>query len=558
MAKKTKAPKKAENAQIVENDLGIGGGGNLAGFPGVQGPPYGEAVSMPNTSFQNLRWYLISNDRQFLNELYVEIGLIQTIVDQPVEDALRGGVQIKSQELDESQIEELITSLDRDDDLNKVGQAAKWNRLFGGAGILILTDQNPEEPLNVEAIGKDENVEFRPVDMWELFWDRQGTEGYNPETQTEDVEYYSYYGVKVHKSRVMKMKGLIAPSFIRPRLRGWGFSVVEALIRSINQYLRATSVSFEVLDEFKLDIYKIKNLVNTLLSPNGAQQVSARVAQANYTKNFQNAIVMDGEDEYVQKQLSFSGFADAMAQIRMQVAADMRMPLTKLFGISASGFNSGEDDIEVYNAMVESTVRNKIKYNILRLCEIKCQKMFGFIPSDMVLSFKPLRVLSAEQEETVKTQKFNRLYQSLMAGFLSQQEFRDACNKGNIFDVRLDTAEDQMSGYMDDTVKEGQDKPGANDTITQKPQATQNSERFDKASYDADGGDGWIDDRRKHFYDDPSDGGHWDQVKEETRRVFGGDNWKFSVWLYQKQGGKFGVNNDGDEVSEPAMITGDF
>ena len=77
----------------------------------------------------------------------MEIGLVQTIVDVPVDDGLRGGVKFKSKQLDESQIHELQVSFDRDDDLNTAGQAAKWNRLFGGAGILIMTDQDPEEPL---------------------------------------------------------------------------------------------------------------------------------------------------------------------------------------------------------------------------------------------------------------------------------------------------------------------------------------------------------------------------------------------------------------------------
>jgi hypothetical protein len=61
----------------------------------------------------------------------------------------------------------------------------------------------------------------------------------------------------------------------------------------------------------------------------------------------------------------------------------MRMPLTKLFGISAAGFNSGEDDIEVYNAMIESEIRGKLKYDLLRMVEIKCQKLFSMVPDDI-------------------------------------------------------------------------------------------------------------------------------------------------------------------------------
>lgn len=431
-----------EKKAIIANGLG-----DAIGFQdwNGQGQTTGVELSQVNTLFKNNRWYLVSNMRQLLSELYVEHGLIQTIVDVPVDDGLRGGVEITSEQLDEDQIQEVQISLDRDDDLTIVGQALKWNRLFGGAGVLIMTDQDPRQPLEIEAIDKNSPLEFRAVDMWELFWDKQNTEGYDPEIQTQEFEYYNYYAKQLHKSRVMRMKGLSAPSFIRPRLRGWGFSVVEHLVRSLNQYLKANDLSFEVLDEFKLDVFKIKNLTDTLMSPDGDAQVAKRVRLANWQKNYQNALIMDTEDDYDHKQLSFSGLADVMKEIRMQIASDMRMPLTKVFGISAAGFNSGEDDIEVYNAMVESQVRNKSKYDILRVIEIKCQKLFGFIPDDLSIKFKPLRVLNGEQEENVKTQKFNRLLQAKTAGEISTLEFRDGCNRDQLLGLHLDTEEAELN-----------------------------------------------------------------------------------------------------------------
>ena len=251
-AQSTPKPESIDNS--FSGAIGMGGNPfsigsfNAFGFPQNQSFPGTEDLSKADPLFNNLRWYLVSNFRQLLSQLYVEIGLVQTIVDVPVDDAIRGGIEIKSKQLDDEQIEELQISLDRNDDINTVAQAAKWNRLFGGAGIIILTDQDPETPLDLAAINKDTPLEFRAVDMWELFWDKQNTEGYDPAIQTQDFEYYSYYSESLHKSRVMRMKGLTAPSFIRPRLRGWGFSVVEILVRSINQYLKATDLAYEVLD----------------------------------------------------------------------------------------------------------------------------------------------------------------------------------------------------------------------------------------------------------------------------------------------------------------------
>lgn len=543
-------------------DMGFGGSG---GYPG--GNTY-QPVEDTTTAFENLRWYLASNFRQLLSQLFAELGLVQTIVCVPVDDGLRGGVLIKSKQLDEDQIKELQISLDRDDDLGTCGWAAKWTRLYGGGGIMVLTDdQDPETPLDINAINKNTDLGFRDVDMWELFWDTQNMSGYDPQIQFQDFEYYSYYGEKVHKSRVMRMEGLKAPSFIRARLRGWGLSVVEALIRSMNQYLKATDLGFEVLDEFKLDVYKIKNLVNTLLSPGGMDKVKKRVQMANWQKNYQHAVVMDSEDDFDHKQLSFAGLAEAMAGIRMQVASDMRMPITKLFGTSvAGGFQTDQNDMENYNSMVESEVRGKLKYHILRICELKCQKLFGMIPEDLELEFKPLRELSAVDQETVKTQKFTRLAQARQMGDITVQEFRDASNKGNLFDVQLDTLSGDLNPdnpeVGDEVSEEGHDAketldtkdPGGNREDTReihndlftysdwdKLKRFFNSAAFDRASYEADGGDGWINPQRKEIFENPMnvDEGLWHRAKEASRKAFGEEKWQFTVWFYKKSGGRF-------------------
>jgi len=436
--------------------------GEAVGFQswGYNGLPNGVQLSQVNTLFNNNRWYLVSNMRQLLSELYVEHGLIQAIVNTPVDDGLRGGIEISSKQLDEKEVQHLQTTIKRQKDLITVGRGSKWNRLFGGGGVIILTNQDPMTPLDVEAITEDSPLEFRAVDLWELFWDRQGANGYNPAIQSEVFEYYSYYGTKLHKSRVLKMEGLIAPSFIRPRLRGWGFSVVEHLVRSINQYLKANNLSFEVLDEFKVDTYKIKNLASILQSAVGQQKVTERLRIANYQKNYQKALIMDSEDDFIQKQLSFAGMADVMKEIRIQIASDMRMPLTKLFGLSATGFNSGEDDIENYNAMVESEVRDKIEFDILRVVELRCQQLFGYIPDDLAIEFKPLRVLSSVEEEQVKTSKFTRVFQASQQGLITTEEFRDACNRDNLLGIQLENTGlilKELESMAED--KEESDKP---------------------------------------------------------------------------------------------------
>lgn len=584
--------------------LGFPGNNNLVnfgqGFGG--GNPWAPQISQVNTIFENLRWYLISNFRQPLSQSYVEIGLIQTIVDVPVDDALRGGIEIKSKQLSADQIEELQISVDRDDDLNTLGQTCKWNRLFGGAGTLIIVDdQDYEEPLDLKSIDKNTNIEFRAVDMWELFWDQQNTDGYDPEVQYEDFEFYNYYGHRVHKSRVMRMSGLTAPSFIRPRLRGWGFSIVEILIRSINQYLKATDLAFECLDEFKVDIFKIKNLVNTLMMPDGGAKIANRIQMANWQKNYQNALVMDSEDDWDHKQLSFAGLAETMQGIRMQVAADMRFPITKLFGTSASAGlgNTDQNDLENYNAMVESQVRNKIKYDCLRLLEIKCQKLFGFIPDDLQIEFEPLRVLTAIEEETVKTSKFARLLQASQLGKINDEQFIDACNKDNLLGIQVEAPAglfNPIDSEVGDEVKEGSqdpdspkdsENPGANredertlhktdastpvvynrklneDALKAESRVKEHADvaiedksenlsvpelvldsdynaEFDLMSYESEGGNDWLDVAQMAFFEYPKDADLWQQAADASLKYLKSENQKYKIWFYRKKGGSFG------------------
>lgn len=560
---------KPSEQQQLQND--VGALGSVLGFPGTNGaiPPAlagQQAVSNPQTLFDGLRWFLVSNLRQILSEAYLEIGLVQTICDVPVDDALRGGIEIKSKQLSADELELLTSTIDREDDILIAGRAGKWDRLFGGAGVMVLTDQDPLTPLDIEAIDEKTPLRFKAVDLWELFFDRYDADQEVVIEDDDEVEpldegthFYNYYGHRVHKSRVFKLTGLEAPSFVRPRMRGWGVSVVETLVRSINQYLKATDLGFQVLDEFKVDVYKIKNLTAALFSPQGREKMANRIQMANWQKNYQSAVVMDSEDDFDHKTVSFSGLGEAMMGIKQQVAADMRMPMTKLFGISSAGFNSGEDDIEVYNAMVESGPRARLKRPLHRMVEIRCQKLFGYVPEDLTIKYKALRVLSATDEETVKTQKFARLFQAKQAGEITVKEFRDGCNKAGIFDIPLDDADNVIKEIESDQkaaeaqVPPGGDKPppakaapddktGGKAKPAGKPEKpVTNSAEFDKASYEADGGDRWIDARREAFFtrDEAKDKDLWADAEAASSAALGEIRWQFVVYWYQKNGGKF-------------------
>lgn len=446
-----------KNVEITSN-LIKNGLGSAIGFPefGFQGISCGAQLSQLDTAFKNERWYLVSNMRQILSEMYVEHGPVQNVVNIPVNDAFRGGLEITSKQLSEDEIEHLRSVLEDnkeslDDgteniDLIELAQAEKWKRLYGGAGVIIITDQDYSSPLNINSLNQGDYLEFRAVDLWELFYSKMNIEDYHLETQDIGFEYYDYYGKKLHKSRVLKLKGLRAPSFIRPKLRGWGVSVVEHLVRSLNQYLKSNNLSFELLDELKIDVFKFEGLNAAVQNPVGEEKIRKRAQMTNWQKNFQHAIIMDSKEDFTQKELSLSFLPETMREIRIQLASDVRMPLTKFFGISSAGFNSGEDEIENYNGMVESEIRTPIKPYVLKMAQLRCKVEFGFIPTDLKINFKPLRVLGSVEQENVNNSKFSRIAQARQMGEIDSKEFRDACNRDNLLGIKLDINKNILTG----------------------------------------------------------------------------------------------------------------
>lgn len=399
-------------------------------------PFYPQPLSNPQTLYQSLNYNpIITLNRVAVTQAYMTHGILQTAIDVPVLDAFRGGLDIKSEELDDEDIRTLTNYLRESKTLHEIKDVFRWARLYGGAGLIINVPQDPLGPLNWNYVDyPDIPLSFVAADRWELILNV---------IQINEVEFpYNYYGQPLRKDRVLRVIGKEAPSFLRPRLQGWGMSELERMIRDINQYVKGNNVLFQLMDEAKIDVYRLAGFNSTVLSDLARGKVNKRVQVMNYMKNYHSAIMMDAEDEYVQKQLTMSGYGEIFKQIMIGMSAAVRMPMTKLFGFTAtSGLNSNVDDLENYNSMVESEIREPaldILYPVIKAC---CRHLFGYEPQDLDIGFHPLRVLGPVEEEEIRTSKQNRHYQNLQADLLTPQEYMQALKKDDIFTMETEVGE---------------------------------------------------------------------------------------------------------------------
>jgi hypothetical protein len=115
----------------------------------------------------------------------------------------------------------------------------------------------------------------------------------------------------------------------------------------------------------------------------------------------------------------------------------MKMPITKLFGISASGFNAGDDDIENYNAMIDSEIRTDAKGGLIKILNICSQNLFGFVPETLDFNFKPLRILNHKDEAELKDKVLNRITLAYDHGAFPSEKMVELINAEKIFPVDL-------------------------------------------------------------------------------------------------------------------------
>lgn len=429
----TKKTKKVNNG--LENAVNFG-------YSDMQAINMGEIAS-------NASPYLLSLRPIILNNTYKSNSFAKLAIDLPVNDAFRnGGFEIDSQTLSADELLQLNDFINDKGDRNTLKDCARWGRLFGGGVILASTNQKEEAPLNIKTL-KGKEVEFFACDRWQCF--PQDSNLYTAEKFTVQNDFTLNEGniLTYHKSRLRVYTGETQPWYLRNQLNGWGVSVFEAITPSLSQYIKANNVILELLDEAKIDILKVAELNSTLASEGGEALIRKRFQIFAEEKNYRSLGVLDAQDDYDQKQMNFGSLDQMIEKIMLLICSALRLPYSKVFGKGASGFSSGEDDLENYNGMVMSTIREPLLPIIKWMLDIRCMQLFGRTIDDLVIKWKPLRVLNEVEEQNIKSQKINSYIQLLEAGVITRKQVAEQLTTENIILFKPEEIE-QMSDEMSD------------------------------------------------------------------------------------------------------------
>jgi phage-related protein (TIGR01555 family) len=401
----------------------------------------------------------LSNNRSILEGVYSANGVIRRIIDTPVHDAFKQGLNIKSDILDKEDIALLSKAVHRNI-VPVVIKALKYARLFGGSAILLeggsmqetqgedLTEAEKNSlqlktPFSIEDLEQGGNFTITALSLWEL---NMAGDWQNPQYTQEKAKYdfltnntyYNVYGNKIDKSRLIPLIGDEAPPEKQQLLQGWGFSVLESIIVSLQMYIKQTKVLFECLDETKISHISIPDLKDAVQTDDGRKKLTEYVAEIAQLKNYFNLIVGDKEAGFEQKQINFAWLKEAQDALQNELSSAVGIPKNKLFGDSAGGFASGQDALENYNTGIQYLQEN-ILPTIEKLVYLEAKKLFGDLGEafNLDITFPSLKVLSEEQESVMAEKKLNALLQLYDRGIITATQVKEELNTSKALNLNL-------------------------------------------------------------------------------------------------------------------------
>jgi len=348
------------------------------------------------------------NNYQEMEAAYQSNWIARSIVDIPAEDMTREWRTIKSEGAEEIQNEEDRLGLEFE-----CADALSWARLFGGGGILMLTNQDLSKPLDINKIKKGNLERLLTFDRWEM----------SPQTiNTWNVlapnylmpEFYTIQGgtQSIHWTHFARFNGARLPRRLMAQTSGWGDSELRKCMEDLKDTVSAKGGIAELMQEASVDIVTRNGLADDLASDQD-EAITNRYALFSQMKSIVNLALLDGEETYDRKTLQLSGVSQTLEVLMVWLAGCADIPVTRLFGTSAKGMNAtGEGDLTNYYDSIRAKQKTQLGKPLAYLDQVLVRSALGSYPKDFDYVWAPLKQpnqIEVEQSGLLRAQK-NRLY----------------------------------------------------------------------------------------------------------------------------------------------------
>jgi len=295
-------------------------------------------------------------DPMELEAAYRGSWLARKVIDIPAMDMCR---EWRDWQAENDQIEKIEAEEKRLNVRGKALEAKTKARLYGGAAMFIGDGSvNQSEELRPERL-KNGGLRYLPVlTCTRLAAGELETDVTSPWYGTPKV-YTLQTGtgaqVIVHPSRLVRFIGAPLPNVETTVATTWGDSILEAVSRALKDAEATAANVSEMTHEAKLDVIKIPNLTAMAADPDYESRLQKRVSTSMMIKGLYNALIIDGDEDYQQKEITFATLPDVIDRFMQIAAGAADIPVTRLLGQSPAGMNAtGAHDEKNYFNRIRS------------------------------------------------------------------------------------------------------------------------------------------------------------------------------------------------------------
>lgn len=322
-----------------------------------------------------------------LDAAYQSNWLARAIVDIPAEDACREWRTIKSDDADVIRAEEdrLMVPM-------QVQEAMSWGRLYGGAGILMITGQDLTKPLDVNRIRKGSLQRIIPFDRFDMqamtlnTWNVLAPNYLLPEFYTISTAN----GQEIHWSHFARFNGARLPRRQMAVTQGWGDSELRKCLADIMDTVASKDGIAEMMQEANIDVIKREGLNEELASDQDAA-ITDRYALFGQMKSLVHLALLDGDESLERMTLNLGGVADVLKVMMTWISGAADIPVTRLFGQAAQGMNAtGEGDLKNYYNSIRSKQLVQLDPGMRVLDEVLVRSALGYFPDNYNYIWNPL------------------------------------------------------------------------------------------------------------------------------------------------------------------------
>lgn len=364
--------------------------------------------------------------QQEIEAAYRSDWIAKKLIEIPAKDATR---EWRQWQADANQVEVLEEEESRLDLQRKIRTALTWARLYGGAGIVLGTEGNSSQELDVETIKKGGLKFIHVAHRYDL--------GIGPiigdllSPYFGMPEYFSRNIVgatiqtgtefQIHPSRVIAFKGALAPG----KSDFWGDSILQTLMDTVKDCSLVTRTVATLVNEAKIDIIKIPELTENLANSEYERMLTARFSAANRAKSIINTILLDSTEEWNRIDMNFGALPDLIRVFLLLTSGAADIPATRMLGQSPAGLSStGESDIRNYYDHISSEQENEITPVLSKLDEALIRSALGSRPDSIYYEWRPLWQLSEPEKIAMCKQKADIFQIDANVGLIDPEALR--------------------------------------------------------------------------------------------------------------------------------------